>query len=341
MKFLSAYLRRGIPAFLLPFAILQAQPVKLNVTTPDSVLSRFIDRGFLQGRVCVEGTTIPLGSAVVTLSDQPVDTPVDAGTWIMRSTTDTSGWYQFGLVPEGRYDLEVECAGYFPYSRSVWIEGQEQLKANIELVPDYSHSSIHTTGSLVILTTDRSTGEPIEGARVFFQEGSYVETDASGAGYVHHLQPRWYDLYVTAEGYRDRSEDSVNIKAGSSLSYEAELQETTISRDDLLCRQHHHLPYPVTMIDPSRYCSLTGSVVDVDAMEYVPFVQVFLAPFGVTTETDSAGTFLFRGLRPGTYCVTVRVPGFDRTTVHEIDLAAGKRRNIRVAVSRHDNFGRE
>ncbi len=317
----------------LPVSAMLAQPTKLRMASPDSVLSRFIDRGFLKGTVSVEQSDVPIAGGAVTLSDQPVDSTIDSTEFIVRNQTDSTGFFSFDLIPEGQYYLEVNYPGYFSYTESVWIDGQRLSTLDIQLVPDYSHPSLHKSGSVQFEITDKSTGEPIDGASIHFVElQKYVETDPSGIRYVHLLAPGSYHFSISSDGYRDRTGDSVVVAAGACTTYTGELRELVVSRGDLLCREEHHRAYPVTMIDPNSFCTLTGGVINLDAREYVPYEHVFLAPFGIVADTDSTGTFTFRGLRSGFYCATVRIPGFYRTTEHEIYLPPGRAVRVNIFI---------
>jgi hypothetical protein len=95
------------------------------------------------------------------------------------------------------------------------------------------------------------------------------------------------------------------------------------------------------MIDPASFCTMTGSLIDTFDGQHIAFEQVYLAPYGTVVETDSTGTFTFVGLRPGVYCATVRVPGFHRTTEHEIELAPGKTLRVNLFLRRLTTEGND
>ncbi len=314
---------------------LQGQEVKLRVVSADSVLAMFSGRGFLRGTIFVEGTLVTLNGAALTLSEDPVDTSAAVSGFLAHGRTDKAGTFAFNLVPEGQYYLEIGYPGYFPHTESVWIGSQELTDIEIEMVPDYSHPGLHKTGSIQFEVSDRSTGEPVSSATIDFRDARVsVNTGPSGVRYVHLLKPKKYHYRVSASGYRDSADDSVAVIAGSSVSVVIRLRELATSAEDLLCTEDHRKPYPVSMVDPAKFCSLSGTLLDAEDGAFIPFEPVYLAPYGLVAETDSTGTFTFQGLRPSVYCATARIPGYHRVTQHGIKLTAGKTARIRISLRR-------
>ena len=328
---------RIVLALLVPLTILRSQEVKLKVRSVDSVLSVFSDRGFLKGTIYVEGTLVPLKGASLTLSEEPVDSSNVASGFIARGHTDNAGTFGFNLVPEGQYYLESAFPGYFPHTESVWIGSQELTDIEVEMVPDYSHPSLHRTGSIEFEISDRSTGEAVTAATIDLKDlRVLVNTGQSGVRYIHLLKPKTYHFRVSADGYQESVEDSIGVVAGTCRSVRIRLRELGTSLDDLLCREDHRKPYPVSMVDPSSFCSLTGELVDSEDGRLILFEPVYLAPYGLVAETDSTGLFTFQGLRPGVYCATARVPGYARATRHGIELTAGKTTRVHLSLRRTD-----
>jgi hypothetical protein len=164
----------------------------------------------------------------------------------------------------------------------------------------------------------------IDDATIYFKEPrKYAGTNSSGTSFVHLLSPGRYHLEIAADGY-SRQVQTVAVAAGACTLVAVELRGRNVSLDDLLCREEHRKPYPVSPADPASFCTISGKVVDADAESYVAEEQVYLAPYGIVANTDSTGTFVFRGLRPGTYCVTAAIPGYGRVTDHGISLTAGR-----------------
>jgi hypothetical protein len=327
-------------ALLVSLSIVESQELKLRVASPDSVLSRFNQCGFAAGTVVVEGTYVPLQGASVTLSDQPVDSTSDSSGLIITHLTDTSGAFSFNLIDEGQYYLQVEYPGYFPHTESVWIGSQDLVAVHVEMIPDYSQPSAHRTGSMQFEISDRFTGEPIDNAVIDLKElNELVEADLSGIRYLHLLKPGRYHFSVTADGYRGSAEDSALVAAGSCTPVSVELRRSDVTLADRFCPEDHRKPYPVSMIDPVSFCTLTGSLIDADDGKPIPFEQVYLAPYDMVTDTDSTGTFTFLGLRPGVYCVTARITGYHRTTEHGVALAYGKTTHVRLLLRRLPNTG--
>jgi len=294
---------------------------KLKVASPDSILSLFKHSGFLTGHVFVEGTTVPLSGAMVILTEQTFDSTAVSSGIVVRHRADSNGAFSFDFLPEGQYYLESDCPAYFSYTDSVWIESQKPLIVAIELVPDYSYSSFHKTGSVQFEVTDESTGELIDGASIYLRElNGTIDTDLQGVRFLHFLKPMCYHFYVIANGFNASPDDSANVVAGASSFHEVKLREIIYFRNDLSCHENHHRPYPVSMIDPTSFGAITGKVIDDNVDEPICDAYVYLAPYGIETTSDSTGTFTFRGLRPGVYCATARVPGFYRTTKHEIQV---------------------
>ncbi len=322
-------------AVLVQPAVVQSQELKLRVLSADSALSRFSQRGFLKGTVYVEGTIVPLKGVALTLSEDPVDSSAQTTEIVIHGRSDQTGSFAFDLAPEGQYYLEARFPGYFPYSESVWIVNQELTDVVIELVPDYSHPSFHKTGSIQFEIFDRGTGETIEASTInFISLHELINTGSSGTRFVHLLRPGRYHFTVTADNYRESAEDSVLVAAGNCIAVPVGLRDRVLSLEDLLCSEDHRKPYPVSMIDPAKLCTITGRLVDPEDGQGIPFEQIYLAPYGIVAETDSTGEFTIHGLRPGVYCATARVPGYYRTTEHGIELVAGKTKRIRLPLRR-------
>jgi hypothetical protein len=240
-------------ALLIPLASIPAQIIELRVASLDSILSLFTHRGFLTGIVFVEGTIVPLSGAMVILSGQPFESTTDLAGAIARHRADSNGTFSFDFIPEGQYYLEADYPGYFSYTESVWIESQKRLSVDIELIPDYSHSSSYKTGSVQFEISNESTGELIGGPSIRLTElGEIIDTDVRGARYVHLLTPRHYHFYVTADGFNGSANDSVNVLAGACTFLDVKLREIVVSRSDRSCHENHHRPYPVSMIDPGK-----------------------------------------------------------------------------------------
>ncbi len=320
---------------LLSLSMTEGQETKLKVISPDSVLSQVSQRGFVEGTVFVEGTAVKVQDCSVTLSDQPADSAADSSGFSVTGSTDSTGSFSFNLISQGQYFLQVERRGYFPHTESIWVGSQELTTVYVELVPDYSRPSFHYSGSVQFEISDRYTGEPVDDAVINIEElHELVETGLSGIRYVHLLMPGRYHYSVTADGYKDQAGDSVLVVAGATTPVSITLRGLDVTLADLFCPENHHKPYPVSMIDPASFCTLTGGLTDADDWQPMPFEQVYLAPYGLFTVTDSAGRFAFSGLRPGAYCLTARVPGYRRTTEHRIRLSAGSAIRVRLYLRR-------
>lgn len=325
---------------LLPLTTALAQLPKLSIATADSILSRFSRHGFLNGKVTIEGTNFPLDGAALTLTDQNTVAPPFPVEHTAFTRSDSSGSFSFTYIPEGQYTLKATYPAYLTYADDVFLRAGILSCREFGLTPDYSRPEMHLTGSLGLEVSDSVTGEAVSTPKIHVLEmGKVFVADVEGFWLMHHLIPQKYHFLVSAWGYGDRTLDSATVIAGHSIVHTVRLLDEAVTHEDLRCRNAHRVPYPVSSIDPATFGTITGTVSVRAANELLADASVFLAPYSDCTTTDSTGTYTFHGLRPGTYCLTVRVPDLERATEHGILVAPGRTVGVNVELRQRKSGG--
>lgn len=87
------------------------------------------------------------------------------------------------------------------------------------------------------------------------------------------------------------------------------------------------------LVDYDVFCTISGTVVDLDSGQPIPSATVTLTPSGFNAYTDDNGQFEFVDLNESKYTVTVQKTGFvtDRKTVTTI---AGGVVNISITLQK-------
>ena len=93
---------------------------KTNVTVR---LVNAASAGTLQGRVIDSASGLAISGATLTLSGQ-------GGT----ATSDVDGYYSFGLVQAGKYNLSILATNYFSQNMSVTVVAGQSSTDNFQLV---------------------------------------------------------------------------------------------------------------------------------------------------------------------------------------------------------------
>jgi hypothetical protein len=316
---------------LIPFSVLPGQDIKLRVTTPDSVLSLMSHRGSVMGIVAIEGIETPVAGAKVRLARQIPSAGNRPGSDTLSTYTDSTGSFSFGLIPESPYFLGILVPGYYSYIDSILVLGGEQLNLEIALAPDYSHPELLQTGGIEFEISDKGTGELIGNARIrLLETDRQYNADENGSFFLHNLIPAKHHFVTSADGYSDGIPEPVSVIRGQMTLCSVQLADSFLTDADLSCREEHRKQYPFNWISPDSFGTIVSNVYFLPSNEPVSDESVYLAPYGNHGTTDSSGSFTFKGLRPGVYCLTVRVPDYDRKTVHGIRVAAGKKVKINV-----------
>lgn len=141
----------------------------------------------VQGLVTDAATERPIANATVRIPD------------LERTTyTDRNGFFVFSEVPEGRWEVHVSAPSYQDHDVVVLISGRNDVRLELSLMarpipPAFVQGRVE----------DASTGEPIQGARVFHAEDPAIAavTDAVGRFTLQFSSTDSLDVYVERLGY--------------------------------------------------------------------------------------------------------------------------------------------
>jgi hypothetical protein len=121
-----------------------------------------------------------------------------------RSSTTNEADVTVPDLPDGLYDVRVSLTE----DGETEVVASDTLEAALTIVPE---------NAIIGTVTDGDTGEPIEGAIVWLDEGpDTAETGADGYYEFLELEPDTYDVSVVADGYEPETEEDVVLEAGDT-----------------------------------------------------------------------------------------------------------------------------
>ncbi|MFP3392647.1 carboxypeptidase regulatory-like domain-containing protein [Brevibacillus sp. SIMBA_040] len=254
--------------------------IRAQTTTQNVVLQTALAQ--LSGQVTDPGN-IPIAGALVEVLNQ-------AGILLTETATDGAGTYVLNKLAQGVYQIRVSAAGY-----STQLAGTSLQPGDVKVL-NFSLTAAFGTVSGTI--SDAQTGDDIPGAsiKVLTREGLPVAettTDANGDYSLSLLGPETYVLAVSAEGY-----------AGKTIGFDiapATITQVNLSLDKLAG-------------------GLNGSVTDTSGNPLIGaavIVSKGTVPVAQAI-TDSAGTFSFPHLAPGSYRVAASAPNYSTSVLGTI-----------------------
>ncbi|GEM_PF-5909669 len=211
------------------------------VTTADFALRPAVvptGTGSLRGKVVNAADGLPVMHAVALLKER-VALPILAdltAELVKETTSDAAGNYSFTNLEPGIYQLKVSVEGFKSTKiGGIVILASETAVVNVALRPEKEKGPKEDRrGDIAGLVTDKETGKPIAGARVFFtpnrghdedededQDGDdhdkrFVETDASGKYALSGLLIGEYQVHATTKGFLPRKSEKVMVKVNAT-----------------------------------------------------------------------------------------------------------------------------
>jgi protocatechuate 3,4-dioxygenase beta subunit len=228
--------------------------------------------------------------------------------------TDADGAFSLSGLPAGAYAVVAEAAGFARARASATAGG-----APVEIVMD--------VGGTISGRVVDAEGRPVEGATVFGESAEpdssparswvYGTTGEDGEGRftIRDATPTTYVLRVRASGTGEASLAGVEVAAGRTTD--------------------------VGTVTLARSGTLTGVVVDTDG-EGVPGATVLVQREATVShgddpraQTDTAGTFEVRGVRPGRVDLVVSHPAYVSGRASGIEVEVDKEpAPVRIVLSR-------
>lgn len=275
-------------------------------------------------------------SGVVTEEGEPVEgvtvsDPESGAT----ATTDSSGFYNLGKIPAGRFpELVLSKSGKKLAAGKVDLVSGHSAVADWELKPKFSASkapvlrvmpslvnvsagkpgvSIIGTGTIKGVVLDIN-GKPMPRVLVKLGNMGSVRTNSRGEYIFLRVPPGLYQVTVMRSGYNNKSQPVSIAPRGSSL------QTIRFTPRDIIMKPPVFPPFIVH----GTATDLWGKVID-EKNHPIARAKVTIMKSGraISALTRTSGKYLFKDLQPGTYRVLVSKPGF-RTSVCDISLKAHK-----------------
>ncbi len=279
-------------------------------------------------------------SGVVTEEGEPVEgvTVTDPETGV-TATTDSSGFYNLGKIPAGRFpELVVSKGGKTLAMGKLDLAPGRSAVADWELKPKFSTSktpllrvmpslvnvsagktgvSIIGTGTIKGVVLD-VTGKPMPRALVKLGNLGSVRTNSRGEYVFLRVPPGTYQVTVIRSGFTKISQQVGVTARGSSV------QTIRFTPRDIVVKQAV-LP---NLITRGTATELWGIVSDEKKHPVAGAkVTVIQARRAISISTLTSGKYLFKDLQPGTYRILVSKPGF-KSSACDILLKAGKTQKL-------------
>lgn len=236
--------------------------------------------GAISGTVRDATTNLPIQGAVVELL-----TPT--GILLSTSVSDVAGFYTFGNLAPGSYQVRALASGYTTAAVSAQVASGATTTANLFLQQN--------PGAVAGQVRDAVTQLPIVGATVqaIDSQGVVIDafvTDVNGQYAFNNLLPGSYTFVFTAAGYGSETRGAVVIS------------NQTIILDAELTRIAGTLTGTIT--DPST-APIAGAVVTV----FLDNIQI------ASVLTDAAGQYTIPGLAPDQYTVVIGATNYGTVTL--------------------------
>jgi uncharacterized protein (DUF2141 family) len=290
----------------------------------------------VRGIVVAADTGLPLKSATVILAAMSKE-DVKAGAEpnrleeeVATETTDTSGHFVFDDVPAGDYAVRGSKAGFIP---ATYHHTDGDAGARIGLKPGDKVDTVRlslTRGGVIIGSVTDEAGEPVAGVMVNAQSPAariggdpshrdrHAITNDLGEYRIYSLQPGHYYVTATDTGFSDAG-TSIVVTLGSRkkprhtyprIYYPGVFRISEAQKIRVDSGQEMHIDFSLKM---EKLLNIAGRVVTPDGKpaakarvrlsDNTTLGRSFLY-LDVMVECDTEGSFVFRGVLPGSYTVT-------------------------------------
>lgn len=275
-------------------------------------------------------------SGVVTEEGDPVQgvtvTDPESGA---TATTDSSGFYNLGKIPTGRFtELVVSKGGKkLAMGKLDLVRGRSAV-ADWELKPKFSKSKtpvLRVMPSLINVSAGKMgvgrvgtgtikgvvldvAGKPMPRVLVKLGDMGAVRTNSRGEYIFLRVPPGTHLVTVMRSGYDNKSQP-VSVAPRSSI-----VQTIRFTPRDIIVKQ----PVLPPLIVYGTAADLWGKVIN-EKNRPIAHAKVTIMKGGraISAFTITSGKYFFKDLQPGNYRVLVSKPGF-RSSACDIWLKAGK-----------------
>lgn len=161
----------------------------------------YVQAAQLDGTVTDANTTLPVGSAIVTLQNTNITT-----------NTSTDGRYVTGILNSGQYNIIYSKAGYISHvEQNVVLQNGVRNTVDVQLVPS-------TNTSLTVTVKDSATNTAIPFADVLIESPSgfstYYTANSNGVLNIANLPADYYYIYAGSWGHITRKWEGI-VSGGS------------------------------------------------------------------------------------------------------------------------------
>ncbi len=168
------------------------------------------NHGSIRGAVMDDETGLPLEGVSATIASETQ----------RPQLTDLSGYYEFGRVLNGDYDVNFMKEGYEPQNRRATIREGQDLLLDVRL-----RKIGPKMGNLVAQVLDPENQQPLARAIVSISGvDNALATDSDGRFRVNKLQEGPHSLRIEAPGYRP-GDFSVDIKGNETVDQKFTLEK--------------------------------------------------------------------------------------------------------------------
>ncbi len=258
--------------------------------------------GAIAGKVTDEGTGTPIaGAAVTAYREGPGAEPSSV-------RTDAQGSFVIGGLPPGNYLVRAAAAEYLPewYQEAATVRDASLVAVAGGDTTGAIDFTLSRGGSISGTVQSQLTGQPLGGARVevWSTAGPWSRsafTAEDGTYSITGLASGSYLVQAAAKGHVPLYYDGV-LRRSEATPVVVTAPEVTAGIDFLL---------PARLPDGA---TIEGRIVDEQTGEPLRGVRVFASPLIPgevrSDHTDSTGSYLLSGLRPGIYIVWAFKPGY-------------------------------
>ncbi|MGQ9524851.1 MAG: carboxypeptidase regulatory-like domain-containing protein [Armatimonadota bacterium] len=288
----------------------------------------------LTGRVSdqsVPGITIPIANATVAYRD-PVTQQV-----LGSATTDSAGYYWFGKLTPGTYQITAAADGYYqttskPQTFPPGITAVIDIPLQPAHGPGGGSLDTGTIAGRVLDQTVTGAAAPAQGATVGYRTAdnptpiATATVDSEGWFFFGNVKPGQYLLAVIAEKYNQATTKSFTLLPGST--YLVDIGVSPIAGS--------------TGTATFTTATITGRVLDTSVQgAQTPLAGATVAyrrsdelnPIATAT-TDANGWYRFTGVQPGTYRLDAIAEGYSVGTVTRLTVPVGTTSYQDIAVKK-------
>jgi len=243
----------------------------------------------------IVGKIIDTDSAIVSQAR------VHAGATAAQDTTDAEGVFSLSVPANVSFLLHIDHPRYtHTATDSLRLQTATIIDTTIVLIPTLpiAQRRARISGQIV----DGATQSPLIASLLRLNGDTVAVSDSLGRFTTPYLRPGMHSFIVSAPGYQNKALSYPQLKAADSLFVTTAL-----------------LPSDATDVQQSIRADVTISV---ETSNQAPLAgaRATLIPLQQSEVSDSSGAITFTAVPFGLYDAIISAPGYDSTTVADIDI---------------------